>query len=186
MSVLIRNARPGDEKGIVYATMRGWQTAYNEILPVDYLATLDRQIPDRIQRWVTRLSDKEFCKRTFVVVRDEQLVGYITGGKSRVKELPHESEVYAMYVLKSHQREGLGHKLMNAMTEYFVEQKSNSMVVATLKQNFIARRFFETLSGKPVGEKTFEVQGVHYPEVIYGWEELEKVSKDFATRANSR
>lgn len=184
MKPLIRNAKPGDEDGIVYSGIRGWQNTYKHILPIDYLTELDSQIPQRKIEWGLHLQKPEVRLQTFVAEVDQKVVGFATGDNNRSKQFPFDAEIFAIYILKDYQRGGLGKKLVKALADYFLSRKQNSMIIASLKENHSARRFYEDIGGELVGEKTFSVNGIDYPEVVYGWKNLELLSKKLAIRAN--
>lgn len=184
MATIIRNAKPGDEEGIVYAGIRGWQNTYKHILPVDYLIGLDAQIPQRKIEWGLHLQKPEVRQRTFVAEVDGKVVGFATGDNNRHKEFPYDAEIFAIYILKDYQRGKLGKKLVKALADLFFAKEQNSMVIASLKENHQARRFYEDLGGVLVGEKTFSVDGVNYPEVVYAWKDLKSLTKKLATLAN--
>ena len=184
MATTIRNAKPGDEEGIVYAGIRGWQNSYSNILPIEYLTSLDEQIPHRKLEWGAHLQKPENRQRTFVAEVDGKVVGYATGNANRHKEFSFEAEIFAIYVLKDYQRSGLGKKLVNALVDLFISREQTSMVIGTLKENHQARRFYEDLGGELIGETVFAVNGINYPEVLYGWRSLEALTKKLASRAN--
>lgn len=184
MATTIRNAKPGDEEGIVYSGIRGWQNTYKHILPIDYLTDLDNQIPQRKIEWGLHLQKPEVRQRTFVAEVDQKVVGFATADSNRHKELPFAGEIFAIYVLKDYQRTGLGKKLVKALVEMFISREQTSMVIGALKENHQARRFYEDIGGEIVGETTFAVNGINYPEVLYGWRNLEALAKKLATKAN--
>lgn len=184
MKPLIRNAKPGDEDGIVYSGIRGWQNTYKHILPIDYLTELDSQIPQRKIEWGLHLQKPEVRLRTFVAEVDQKVVGFATADSNRHKELPFAGEIFAIYILKDYQRTGLGKKLVKALVDMFILREQNSMVIGALKENHQARRFYEDLGGEAVGETVFAVNGINYPETLYGWRDLEALAKKLATRAN--
>jgi RimJ/RimL family protein N-acetyltransferase len=51
---------------------------------------------------------------------------------------------------------------------------ANAMVW-TLKDNARARRFYERLGGRPLGERQERIGGVDLAEVAYGWPAIERL-----------
>jgi hypothetical protein len=47
------------------------------------------------------------------------------------------------------------------------------MRIGCLAANAPARRFYEAIGGRLVGERLFDEQGVMLPEVVYEWTDIE-------------
>jgi ribosomal protein S18 acetylase RimI-like enzyme len=100
------------------------------------------------------------------------LLGFAGGGTRRGKRLPHACEIYAIYVLGAAQRQGLGHALMASVGRGLLDQGFTSLCLWVLRDNEPARRFYESLGGVAVGEKTNSMGGQRLAEVAYGWDDL--------------
>lgn len=61
---------------------------------------------------------------------------------------------------------------MGQLADCFKQQGHQSVAVVAFRDN-PWRRFYERLGGIVVGEKTFEIDGVALPEVVYRWPDVE-------------
>jgi GNAT superfamily N-acetyltransferase len=113
-----------------------------------------------------------------------RLLGFAAGGPRRGHRLPHDSEVYAIYVLGAAQRQGLGRALMATVGRQLHTQGGRSLCLWVLRDNDPARQFYESLGGVAVGEKTESMGGARLPEVAYGWEDLGGFLAQFAREAD--
>ena len=102
-----------------------------------------------------------------------ELVGLAMGGPAETDNPPQIGEVYALYVRGSHQGRGLGRRLAQAVAAYFARHGVAAMHIACLATNAPARRFYEAIGGRLIGERLFDEQGVMLPEVVYEWTDLE-------------
>jgi ribosomal protein S18 acetylase RimI-like enzyme len=89
--------------------------------------------------------------------------------------LPHDAEVYAIYVLRAAHRRGCGRRLMAALANALHARGFKSLSLWVLEENAGARGFYERLGGSVVGEKTEVDGGLEFREVAYGWDNLESL-----------
>jgi ribosomal protein S18 acetylase RimI-like enzyme len=87
--------------------------------------------------------------------------------------LPQTGEVYALYVHMSHQQQGLGRRLVQAVAAHLAEPGIAMLQIACLAANAPARRFYEAIGGRLVGERLFDEEGVMLPEVVYEWADIQ-------------
>jgi GNAT superfamily N-acetyltransferase len=109
----IRTASANDALAIGRVHVETWRSAYRDIVPSAYL---DNLLPEeRAVLWRTVLLDPSGA-RFVLVAADEggELIGFAAGGPERSAELEDRGELYALYVLPSHQRRGLGLALVQA------------------------------------------------------------------------
>jgi ribosomal protein S18 acetylase RimI-like enzyme len=97
------------------------------------------------------------------------------------------AEVYALYVLPDHHRQGNGRRLVAAIAAHLAQWDVTALHIGVLKANAPARRFYEALGGQIVGEREVEDAGFQLPEVIYGWSDvgmlLSKAGSEHLTEA---
>jgi ribosomal protein S18 acetylase RimI-like enzyme len=114
-------------------------TAYEGIVPADFLAGLS--VEKRTKTWEQQLKDE----RTVVLIAevDGDVVGWISGGRSRDDDGAEDSEVYAIYVLSPRQHKGIGRELMSRAETKMSDARS--FTVWVLQANRSAIRFYESL-----------------------------------------
>lgn len=101
-----------------------------------------------------------------------EIVGVAGGHPAASVPIDRTGEIYALYVHLDYQRRGVGHQLIGAVADHFAQQGIAALQIGTLKTNAPARRFYEALGGRVVGERDIEEAGFQLREVIYGWSDL--------------
>lgn len=160
---MIREARPEDAAGIARVHVDSWRTTYRGLVPDDVLANL--RTDERENNWVGILRDQT----KFTYVADEGgIVGFVNGGPERSRTVDYDGELYAIYLLESHQRRGLGRELVRAFAARLAKEGFRSMLVWVLVDN-PHRAFYESLGGVEVKRKKIRIGGATLDEVAYGW-----------------
>ena len=52
---MIRSAVPSDAKAIAQVHMHSWQQAYSDLMPSEYLASLDKTVAQRTSYWLNAI-----------------------------------------------------------------------------------------------------------------------------------
>jgi ribosomal protein S18 acetylase RimI-like enzyme len=102
----------------------------------------------------------------------DRVVGVAMGGPRRLPAVPfgaYAGEVYLLVVRASHQRRGLGRRLVRAVFRHLVGVGLPSAVIECLSVNAPARAFYEALGGHRAGEHHVEEAGTRHPSTVYGW-----------------
>lgn len=105
--VLIRSATEHDAVSISHVHVNSWRTTYTGIVPDQYLATLNEieRVP-LWREWLTR------DIRVYIAELDEKVVGFISGGPIREAVRNYDAELFAIYLLKPAQGQGIGTALL--------------------------------------------------------------------------
>lgn len=165
--MILREARLDDAEAIARVHVDTWRTTYRGIVPQEYLARLSYE--QRERSWRQMLSTAEDSHFIYVIEdRAGQIIGFANGGKERTGDSVYKGELYAIYIIDTCQRQGLGRRLTRAVVERLCEVGFHSMLVWVLADN-PACRFYEALGGQKVYEKQIERGGVMLNEFAYGW-----------------
>jgi ribosomal protein S18 acetylase RimI-like enzyme len=100
---------------------------------------------------------------------DREVVGLAVGGPPKAGGPADTGEIYALYVCESHQRRGLGRRLVQAVAAHLATVGMPALRIGCLAVNTPARCFYEALGGRVVGEREILEYGFTLREVIYGW-----------------
>ena len=128
--------------------------------------------------WTQILSDRE--SGGFVYVAEElsgRIVGIVSGGPERTGDPEYAGELSGIYLRESHQRKGIGRRLVRAIVERLTEAGLGSMIVWVLRDN-AAREFYEALGGQLVRQGTIEIDGMVFEKVAYGWSDTAVILGD--------
>jgi ribosomal protein S18 acetylase RimI-like enzyme len=113
-----------------------------------------------------RLDQHRRFPPTFVAEIDGKIVGFVGVGPSRDPDA--EGELYTIYVLSDHWREGVGRALIRAGEERMRELGYCNVVLWVLDGNSPAQSFYESAGWAADGEsRTIEFVGESIPEVRY-------------------
>ena len=155
--------------------VESWRDAYRGIVADKHLAEIN--VEERASKWRERLNaDSEQRPLIFVAQDLGEVVGFVSGGKTRQPALPFDAELYALYVKPSHQRRRLGRQLTRALVDELIERGYRGLVVGVLQANDSGRRFYESIGGQRVGGQSRIIGGDSHFEVFYGWPAIQAVS----------
>ena len=166
--VSVRAAGAGDAGAIARVHRESWRTSYTGILPLE---VIDREAGRKSEAaWRRRLSQPGQSTWIAETPRDG-VIGFASCGEARAEVDDLDAEIYALYVIQSHQGRGVGRELMRACARDFVRQGLFGFYLWVLRANR-ARLFYEAMGGREVAERQ-ERLGLHrYEEVAYGWHDL--------------
>lgn len=103
-----------------------------------------------------------------------EIVGFAVGGPEREGDSVYTGELYAIYLLETYQRQGLGRRLVAAVAQELVRRDLCSMLVWVLVDN-PARGFYEALGGRRLHFRPITIGPATLEEVAYGWPDLRVV-----------
>jgi GNAT superfamily N-acetyltransferase len=145
-----------------------WQATYPGIVPQPYIDSLGEE--EFAGRWQKRIQD-DASMSICVAEVDDVLCGFASAGPIRKPVSSYDGELYAIYLLPTGQRKGIGRELFAQIMERLASRGLKSLLVWTLSQN-PAVGFYEYLGGERVTEDVIEIGGAALPEVSYGWSNL--------------
>ncbi len=164
---LIRKAEEKDIRQIAEVHVASWKTTYRGIVSDLFLDSLSPE--QKVDQWTRNLAQPDPI--LFVAIEDDRVVGFISAGKCRKKDLPFEAEVYAIYIFEEYQQKGIGKELIVQAVEEFKIRNWNSMLIWVLEEND-SKQFYENMGGKEAGRAQLEIEGQLHEEIAYGWDDL--------------
>ena len=170
----IRLAQPSDAGGIARVHVDSWRSTYRGIVPDNYLAGLSYE--QRENYWRSILTHRSETPQWIYVAELDAgtIVGFACGGIEREQNPVYRGELYAIYLLADHQKQGIGRGLMQAVARSLVDAGTDSMLVWVLAEN-PSRAFYQSLGGQYVREKPITIGDVTLTEVAYGWRDLQSL-----------
>lgn len=169
-TIKIRKASLSDTKGIARVHVESWKTTYTNIVSDEYLNKLTSE--SREQIWINSIPNGGVY---VAETNGGKIVGFSSGGKERSGNYDgFDGEIYAIYILKEYQGQGVGKALIQPIIDELIGMGLNTMLVLVLKDN-ASCLFYEALGGKKVDEFEVEIAGKKLTEVVYGWENVKEV-----------
>ena len=170
--VQIREAKKEDIFNMAKVRVDTWKSAYKGIVSDEFLENLSYE--GTAERWKQVFwKDRNADTAAFVAENlDGKVIGIAVCGPEQGNDPVYQGEIYVLYVLPENQHQGVGRSLVAACVQHLIQNlRMQSMLIWVLAKNPY-RRFYESLGGKAVREKTQEIGGKLLSEVGYGWEEL--------------
>lgn len=163
--VTVREAKLEDIKDIAKVHVDSWRTTYRGVVPAEYLNSLNyKEFEDK---WKSRSLTGVF------VAQDEKdtIFGFASFGPIRSDQEGYDGELYAIYLLEEHQRQGAGKALLAKGVEFLLHQGFSSMFVWVIEKN-PSITFYQAFSPERIAEDSFEIAGERLKEVGFGWPDL--------------
>lgn len=174
--MVIRVAREEDAPAMAGVIVDTFLSAHQGQLPEAALAR-------RRQEWTYEVSERSWAqmlrniaagaspRECAYIAEDEDgaVVGLATGGPADTEFPAHTGVICTLYVRESHQRRGLGRRLVRAVATKLAETGMTVLVLHCWAANAPARCFYEALGGRVVRVREVDEFGVMVPEVMYAW-----------------
>jgi GNAT superfamily N-acetyltransferase len=172
----VRDARQQDAAAIARVHVDSWRTSYRGIVPESFLASMSyKDFEDRWRGWLRGVGDPRWAYRV-AELPSGRIVGFASGGpRQGPAYADYGGELYALYLLREHQRAGIGRGLFGSVARSLAEGGSTSLLAWVLAHN-PSRRFYEAVGGKLLGSQEIEIGGARLEEVAYGWLDIERVA----------
>ena len=171
----IRKAALEDSRGIAEVQVDSYRTAYAAFFPKAYIDhfTYDEQEQD----WIDLFKEETDDILLVALSTEGQVIGYTFARADAEIHPGYDLEVLALHVRKAYQRNGIGKGLLHKAVEELEQRGSKSVMLWTLKGNPI-RKWYESLQGRLISEKSYQVDDWTIDEVAYGWEKISTLRKE--------
>ncbi|GGK02172.1 putative N-acetyltransferase YuaI [Lentibacillus kapialis] len=169
----IKKATQQDASGIAQVHIDSWRTTYKNIVPDKFLASLDYE--ERTTRWERIISEGS----VYIAETDDgKIVGFSSGGKEREGKYDgYDGELYAIYIFREYQGQGIGKKLVKPVADELSEAGFKSMLVWVLKDND-ASYFYEKLGGRYLDTSDITIAGAKLTGIAYGWPDINELTEE--------
>ncbi|MFT4134741.1 GNAT family N-acetyltransferase [Labrys sp. (in: a-proteobacteria)] len=171
----LRRANPQDAAKLGALHVASWRETYAGLMPDAMLAKLS--VRARSAMWTRILADPPAVGNVAVYVAEDggDIVGLGSCGWQRDQDLGDrgfDAEIGAIYILRSHQRGGIGRALMREMARALHAYGLRAVSLWVLRGNITARSFYERQGDEWVAEKEDRRGRFVLVEDAYGWRDL--------------
>ncbi|MGW9373782.1 N-acetyltransferase family protein [Streptomyces xanthophaeus] len=166
--VHVREMNAADIEAVSTIRVRGWQTAYADIVPQTYLdaMTVEGDAGQRRQ-WFSQPGRKS---RDLVALGDHGPMGWICFGpwRSEIPDLGRAGEVYALYISPDLIGQGIGRILLGEAHAQMKSQGFEASALWVLRDNHRAQHFYERAGYQADGAAQDDVyDGITLTELRY-------------------
>ena len=163
--MVIRPSQKDDVHSMSRVYVQTWRDTYLGVVPYGYLYTMS--VPQLEQGFLNELQSRHVI--SYVAEDASEVVGFvISGGYERQADHIYNGEIFALYVLKNYQRQGVGTKLVSALAKQLNQFGIYSMLVMVLEHNPY-RRFYEKINGIYLRKHHMPFAGEVLDVAAYGW-----------------
>lgn len=169
--VIYRHGLASDAEQYAAVRIAAWTQAYQPFFEPGYLESLDPQVI--ASTWPGTVE-----KLHAVVAMDEttdRMAGYALLGLSGFEGCQHLQEVKALYVHPDYQAAGVGRGLMARMVRATLKMGEQTLIIGAFRDNTRARAVYEGWGAREIGQSTFAVGGIAYPDVVYRFDRLREL-----------
>ena len=140
--VRFEQATEDDAKTIIELRKRVWATTYRGLCPDSMIDEFDYAW--HLEKELQRIRHPQY--RVYRIVKDDCNIGYLSTRKTDVVMLQ------SLYVLEEYQHQGIGRLAFDFVKQYCKENEADSFVCHCLPENWNARKFYDKMGGKVIGE----------------------------------
>jgi ribosomal protein S18 acetylase RimI-like enzyme len=167
----IRAAEVEDCDALGRLHFRCWGETYPGLMPDWVIERL--QPANRSLQWRKGLERGDKGPIVFLAEADDgSPAGFAAAGPARDAAFPWQSEIYALYVLQRHQRQGLGVALLRHLGAALAARGRREAGLWVLSANAPARAFYESIGGRAVHQRVDQSEGWACDETAYHWDDF--------------
>lgn len=177
--MLIRPAVLTDGAAIGKVQLSSWRTMFPDagVNAENYLAEFSFE--ERAEDWEEFLAALPDNRLVYVATNPlDEVVGFAVGQQETGTDALYASELGVVHLLPAYRNQGIGRQLIGTVAQQLSQRGCGSLWLWTLKGN-PARRFYERLGGKVVGEETKTLGKnevtIEITEVSYGWPDIDQL-----------
>ncbi len=142
MKYQIRWATIDDAQEIADVHAKSWQAAYQDIIPSEVLEKMTSR--NREERFKNDIEKQPQVHAVLVV--NQKVIGFIALGESRAEDYSDSvGEIWAIYLLPSYWRQGLGTALLEWGIEELEKREYEKITLWVLEKNAESRRFYKKM-----------------------------------------
>ena len=168
MNLKIKPMKIEDARSVAEIHTKAWQFAYKGIVPQVFLDKLD--VNQREKNWKQGFIEDPSLIRLVAKDENNSILGFVCGLECRGNNSQIDSELWAIYVSPEKTKCGIGNLLFKSFTQELKKRGFSKMNVWVLKDNKMARNFYEKMGG---------IQSEHTKEIDIGGKKLLELSYEY-------
>jgi GNAT superfamily N-acetyltransferase len=167
-SIHVRPAKGDDIPAIGRIVVRSWQHTFDGLVSVDYLGAMS---DDHQRQRHERMFSFESVVYRGAATEGGDVVGFCSGGPSRLAGYAAQNEIYAIYLMPGYERKGIGRRLFEHVATELAASGRRGLILTALSAN-PNRSFYESMGGVEAAAENLQLGSKAYPQVAFVWEEV--------------
>jgi len=168
MPVSVREGNDRDIPDVSRVYVESVRRSFEYIYPQEYLDGLSVEArADVMNKRLTKPGYRVFVAETAT----DQVVGFVDCGEPVLENVPHQRQIYSLYVLPEFQKLGVGRDLVKTCVLKMIDDGFQSFCLDTVERSPY-RRFYDKIGGKVIGHDEHTIGGEEMQTIIYGWDDL--------------
>jgi GNAT superfamily N-acetyltransferase len=181
----VRTAVVDDAPAMGRVMVQAWLAAHRGQMPdAVWQKRVHEWTPDVSARaWARLLAEREDgdSQRVVALVAEDgpgNLVALVLGTEVADDTSGSTAQIDALYVLPDRQGHGIGRWLLREAASELATLGFSAIHIGVLTANLPARRFYEAMGGREIGQRMFDEDGDLQPETVYAWPDLNALIGD--------
>jgi ribosomal protein S18 acetylase RimI-like enzyme len=162
--IALRPAHQDDAVSLAAVHEEAWRATYRGIIDG---RELERMISKRGPKWWRTALSRGVQIQILHVAGTP--AGYATFGRSRMRELPFEGEIYELYIRPDHQGLGFGTELFHAARGALARSRMSGLAIRVLRDNEDALRFYRHRGGQVLLTTRERIANSALDLTVFGW-----------------
>ena len=163
MQVIVRKKQKIDCSGITHVITICWNETYRGIVNDKILNNMYNNEDERTLKAINKFDENN--NHEFVLLVDNEIVGYMNVGRSDDEELENCGEIHALYIINKYHGNGFGKKLFNEGINELKNMGFDKMIIGCLEENK-SNDFYKHIGGKFIKKRVFKklnlIENVYY------------------------
>lgn len=156
----IREKTIDDIRNFTIFINKVWDETYRGIVDDDFIDNMNNNIEERVIRQTENFY--ESGTYSYLLIDDNEIIGYVSVGKSRDEDYPLSGELFSLYLLKKYHGKGYGKMLFDFGLNKLKEFGYKDFIIGCLDKNK-TNDFYKHMGGylykqvdKNIGNKAYK------------------------------
>ena len=163
MQVIVRKKQKNDCSRVTHVITVSWNETYRGIVNDEILDNMYNNEDERTLKAINKFDENN--NHEFVLLVDNEIVGYMNVGRSDDEELENCGEIHALYIINKYHGNGFGKKLFNEGINELKNMGFDKMIIGCLEENK-SNDFYKHIGGKFIKKRVFKklnlIENVYY------------------------
>jgi ribosomal protein S18 acetylase RimI-like enzyme len=167
--IIIRLATADDKEHWQLLNLKVVQETYESLIPA---GMLEKALERTANINWNSLIEAAFKEITFLVAIDNsKIIGFIIAGPNRYEDIPGDTEIHAIYILKEYHKRGIGRQLMQLVANEIYISGKHSLCLVALETN-PAVNFYKKLGGIRAKDQDWNIDEYTLNLISYVWNDI--------------